>query len=309
MALLIQCQFIYLAPSHIHTHILHSQEFLAYSESPVTLEDIFNITGRKIPGEPRPTQSQRSPLALSLGKSKGDGDRDSTQPNLTFLSTWDSNLSKPHLKRASIHHFCTTSLSPQLPLPVQILSRQTHARKPIPICTDDVSEVGQTDKDRDSNPSDLSILPPPNTPRSPRLIKDDVERGRVFSKQTIKKDKPSIYTPPSRQLQISSNSSSCSQTYLLRSQKKGVDDDDVVAVAQRRLQKELMRPSSVKSEVPVKTNKPTNTRPVTRSGLPVTSKTENRNEVDAVVSRKRVTEDEGLTLAGARMEVINSPSK
>ena len=93
------------------------QEFLAFSDSPVTLEDVLNVTGTKLPDHP--TRASPSKDAQPTGFKP---------PKPLFLSTWDTSVSYPGSTHTSIHHFCTETKLPQLPLPIQLLSRQSHTK-------------------------------------------------------------------------------------------------------------------------------------------------------------------------------------
>ncbi|XP_064400384.1 uncharacterized protein LOC135346636 isoform X3 [Halichondria panicea] len=108
-------------------------EILAFSNSPVTIEDILNITGNTLRRQPRETMVSQC-------------NKDS---KLSFLSTWDSTLS-----HTSIHHFCMNTTLPQLPVPTQILSRRSHCKQlkqdDLQII-DDIKKIGKS---------------PPNTARS-----------------------------------------------------------------------------------------------------------------------------------------------
>ena len=183
------------------------QEFLAFSDSPVTLEDVLNVTGTRLPDYPSSPSKDAQPTDVVPSKP-------------LFLSTWDTSVSYPGSTHTSIHHFCTETKLPQLPLPIQILSRQSHTR----------GFVSSQDKcDHKGNV---------NTPRSQTISK---------SKVTPQK------TPASNQhSQKHTTFSASNQPKLLPK------SNDIIAMAQARLQRELniTDESSRKKLSPVKIKLP-----------------------------------------------------
>ena len=111
---------LHLSIMHVHRYVacvcVHfiflSQEFLAFTDKPLTLEDI--VQGKALSLESRPVTSNRP----------------SRPPGLppTFLTslTAPPSRSDPAHSHPTIHHFCTQPPHPQLPAALQVLSRRTH---------------------------------------------------------------------------------------------------------------------------------------------------------------------------------------
>lgn len=234
--------------------------------------------------------SHESPLALSLESSthpKGlHGDhKNTTKPTLTFLSTWDLN------PPSNIHHFCTSSLSPQLPLPLQVLSYHTHAKEPNLVLPRSHRALDKNQSEESHN--DTFSLPHPNTAR---VSNSPVARERVDFKMTPKLKKPS--STRSTPLQQPQDSFSL----------KSVDDgDDIVAVAQRRLHRESVGSSDSKGNYTVLKLTKTKVNPLL--DVKVTSMTDNRNKVGVIDSNKRVSDNEALMVTGAKIQVVKNLSK
>lgn len=111
---------LHLSIMHVHRYVacvcVHfiflSQEFLAFTDKPLTLEDI--VQGKALSLESRPVTSNRPSRPPGL------------PPTLLTSLTAPPSRSDPAHSHPTIHHFCTQPPHPQLPAALQVLSRRTH---------------------------------------------------------------------------------------------------------------------------------------------------------------------------------------
>lgn len=111
---------LHLSIMHVHRYVacvcVHfiflSQEFLAFTDKPLTLEDI--VQGKALSLESRPVTSNRPSRPPGL------------PPTYLTSLTAPPSRSDPAHSHPTIHHFCTQLPHPQLPAALQVLSRRTH---------------------------------------------------------------------------------------------------------------------------------------------------------------------------------------
>ena len=255
----------------------------------MTLEDVMHISGEAIPV---PVGGQHK--APSLGKQEKAG-----EPRVRFLSTWESSKGGIQSVHRSIHHFCTEPSLPQLPIHLQVASRQAHAN-PLESSTrrryqsgDDRTKqqlaVNQEASD-DRGLHSSETCPPPNSPRTTTKHKalaikrpaTDVYQSEVNSKSTTKV----VSTP------ILPASEGRPSTVALKSSVQiDENDDDIVKMAKSKLMKELREGGVDGNEA-----------------KPSTAKLSERRV--KWKERKHVTgQGEGVLLSGSRMKVAQDPSR
>ena len=124
----------------------------------------MHVSGETIP-RPKAKHQPREPRETSRKPDKAN------EPKVRFLSTWESPRTGKSSLHRSIHHFCTEPSLPQLPVPLQVVSRQAHANpsestKKLSAGNEKVKHlrlvIQEGAGDRDLQSSDT--CPPPNTP-------------------------------------------------------------------------------------------------------------------------------------------------
>lgn len=108
---------------------MYFQEFLAFSDGPVKMEDVLKMSGMKVPFS-TPSKRDGHQHQDSDPTRPSSGANIAKLPKAMFLSTWRGPTipghSNPH---PSIHHFCTELHCPQLPPQMKIISRLSHANR------------------------------------------------------------------------------------------------------------------------------------------------------------------------------------
>ncbi|XP_065910074.1 uncharacterized protein [Dysidea avara] len=186
-------------------------EFLAYTNKPVTLEDIMSIKGESLTPGIQPHEDAPHDNGGELGDNKAStGRQTSATPRLLksagkkkvmFLSEWpqsktdlETNLTFKRLaepsSRNSIHHFCIVPESPQLPYQLQVLSCKLHS-EPHPSTETDIPELTK----------------PPTTPEIEGSVRQPKQMKTLVKEDTRKHD-PADMIVEGRALHIISDSSS-----------------------------------------------------------------------------------------------------
>ena len=216
----------------------------------------------------------------------------SNEPKVHFLQTWESsNSGSPSLHR-SIHHFCTEPSIPQLPISLQVASRQAHANPLAAARNYDSLKDGTTVEKSDTAQKVVQDLPdvemtcpPPNTPYAPTRTTSLTKTQQTSMKHQdggesfLKKANVQQQTPESRPSTVGMK---CTSHV----------DDDIVQRARSQLERELRGECKSRNE----------------AAKPSTTKLREQR-----VKRKPVADqggDEGqMTLGGSRMKVVQDPSK
>ena len=259
----------------------------------MTLEDIMHISGQALPTPKPPKTHPKSPRKKDTKKLPT-----SSEPKVRFLSTWESPSSSsktghPHsTQRRSIHHFCMELSLPQLPIHLQVASRQAHA-KPVEEKERldpelDKTVDGDSDKfkaeeirERSRDLSSAKVHPPPNTPYTTTTATSvPITRGRT---PVIRQDNEAAANKKD-----ASVLSERPQTVGQSSRIKRSDMDDIVERAKSQLGRELSE--EVKSPSSAKLG-------------------EKRVKKGATPRRTEVGKEEQLTLGGYRMKVAQDPAK
>ena len=110
---------------------MYFQEFLAFSDGPVKMEDILMLVGRKAPIFTKSGKKDNHQQEdFSSIRPSSDANISLKLPKPIFLSTWRGPTVPGHsIPHHSIHHFCTEFHSPQLTPQMKILSILTHANR------------------------------------------------------------------------------------------------------------------------------------------------------------------------------------
>ena len=212
--------------------------------------------------------------------------RKSSEPKVRFLSTWESSskIGPQSTQHRSIHHFCMEPSLPQLPIHLQVASRQAHV-KPIEVEGGDMvldkTVDGDSDKSeeihkRNRDLSDAKVYPLPNTPyTATRTTSMPIARGKtpVISQDNERAAK-----------KVLSKHSEGPRTI---SRSKRDDEDNIVERAKSQLSKEL------RGEV-----KP-----------PSSAKSREKRVKKKATPHIEVGEGEQMMLGGSRMTVTQDPAK
>ena len=258
----------------------------------MTLEDIMHISGQALPTPKPPKTHPKSPRKKDTKKLPT-----SSEPKVQFLSTWESPSSSsktghPHsTQRRSIHHFCVEPSLPQLPIHLQVASRQAHA-KPVEEKERSDPELdktvdGDSDKfraeeirERSRDLSSAKVHPPPNTPYTAATATSvPTARGRT---PVIRQDDEAAANKDA------SVHSERPQTVGRSSRVRRSDEDDIVERAKSQLGRELR--GEVKSPSSAKLR-------------------EKRVKKGATPCHTEVRKEEQMTLGGYRMKVAQDPAK
>ena len=245
----------------------------------MTLEDIMHISGQAAPVQSRPLSGQPQKQPGPLHQRKEDEARKTDGPQVRFLSTWESSRTGAQPLHRSIHHFCTEPSVPQLPISLQVVSRQAHAK---PLNLEDEPSTQSEGTARELQNS--QAYPPPNTPstttrtaseakrQTPALGKDEQKSG------TIRVDMlPSTGGRPST-VDVKHSSQ--------------IDDDDLIKRAKSQLDKELRASAH-------------------RETKPSTAKLgEKRVRIKMTEDKMNIGgSEEQITLEGSKMAVVQDPAK
>lgn len=284
---------------------LHAQQFLAFSEGPVTLADIMKIEGKKMEPPPLPTISPTTQQSIDRASLRASQKRQAM-----FLSKWEPGLgAEGEILRPSIHHFCTHPSEPQLPLHMHVLSRVTHAKP------DTVRLKAKRSY------SDIKIS-----------VDDGATKGGAASLPSPRRfgatDAP-CFSLPSKKRRVSTSRRSSRGNLTTPLTSSGVlegEGDDIVSVARVRLKRELKESAAKKAT----TEKSTTTQGVgvlSTKGQSAEVRVHEGSEfiggqrsLESVRSRigeegvkKVCVEKEGvkgaLVLTGTRMEVFQDPGR
>ena len=239
----------------------------------MTLEDIMHISGQALP---IPNQAESHPKSPRKQEKLPKSDK----PKVRFLSTWESSKPSPQsTHHHSIHHFCMEPSLPQLPIHLQVASRQTHAKplegedlvpdKTVDEATDKSEEIQEKSRDLSS----AKICPPPNTPyTATHATSMSTARGKA---PVISQDNEKATKPSERPHTVS------------RSSRVSCDDDDIIERAKSELRKEQ------RGEVKLSSAKLREKR-VKKKATPLVH---------------IVSEGESIMLGGSRMKVAQDPAK
>ena len=275
------------------------QEYLAYSDKPLTLEDILNVSGKSVErpsttaGRSLQPFNKKSSLFPSSTK---DGPRSNLeyQNSVKFLSTWTTNQSS----RPTIHHFCTTdeSLHPHLPLPLQLLSRMTHTKS-------DITISGQVVP---SPPSKQIVIPSSTINKHSPMTRESETIKSHTSVKALPAD--ATRTGKSRSSKKPSQESSAIHSSTFLSTPKpaphGSRDEDVIIAAKRRLQREMKAasPSSSSTQDDYKRRK------IMKRVLTPDVESRQRQSLRPATTGSNVERGD-LSVSGDRMVVVKDPSK
>ena len=250
---------------------------MAYSDGPVTLADIMKVKGEKVELSTHQTPPKKQPDLRRL---------------TLYLSQWDPGLGVGgDIGHPTIHHFCTQPQGPQLPIHMQVLSRNKHtatrglAVKP--------SLTDTTERSTELN-------------RTQSASKEtDSQRGTSKSVSFV----PSLPSKQSRSSTVTSrNVTSTGVKSLSSLSEEG--STDIVDLAKARLQKETGRKGiSSKDTTLSKAKKPTakgSQRSKDSAGRSSATPGESKKELSPV---KEGSGEERMVMAGTRMEVSQNPGR
>lgn len=259
------------------------QEYLAFSSEPVTLEDIMHISGHGL----APSQRQSQPVTEPSRRQEKLQSK-SNEPKVHFLQTWESSNTGSSSLHRSIHHFCTESSIPQLPIPLQVTSRQAHANPMAAVRNYDSLKDGSTTEKSDTPqktvrdmPDVELICPPPNSPYAPTRT-----TSLTRTQQTPVKHQSVLKKADVQQQTLESRPSTVGMKCTSHV------DDDIIQRARSQLEKELRGECKSRNET---TN-------------PSTSKLRERRIKQKPVADLRGDKKQ-MTLGGSRMKVAQDPAK
>lgn len=250
----------------------------------------MHISGQAIAvqTQPPPSPKQRDKVA-TLTKIE--------EPKVRFLSTWDASRSEAPSLHRSIHHFCTEPSIPQLPIHLQILSKQTHAN-PVDVTRKRSLKDEETDKQSDATRKavcDLpatQICPPPNTPFTTTGATSVTKRQRT---PALDQDEE---RSASKMLDSLPSGGRPSTVDVKRSSQFDDDEDDIVKRAKSQLEKELRREHRDRSE----------TKPSTAEAHERGRSTPRRKTTKLITNLQSSKKVESA-VGASRMKVAQDPSK
>lgn len=262
------------------------QEFLAFSDGPVTLADIMKVKGHK--------------LELSTHQQPAKREPDAKRRRTTFLSKWEPSFGAGgEIFRPSIHHFCTQPQQPQLPTPMLILSRTTH-KQPGAVTVKTRKSKTEMALSADAS-TELNVTP-------------------SASKDLGSVTKSVSFVPPSLSKQ---SRSSLSSRNVAKSTSSGLreETEDIVDMARARLKRELSRNESGERDLPPEAKKAMIESPRRGQGSKRTLRSRDSQrskgslrsamlgEVRAGEKLSSVESEDKMVLTGTRMEVTQNPGR
>ena len=276
------------------------QEFLAFSEGPVSLEDVLRVQGQKV---------ETSTQAFQLASSEKESAEEREKKRATFLMSWEPRRSAEGsvCSHPSIHHFCTDPMGPQLPHEMEVLSRSTHAK---PGIVEPKSSSYHQIKVR-INSSTIGLT-----------------TSKDFDSWTESKSQGSYPSLPSKKRKTGSSQQSLSRSIgtPLTSSCDDFKSDDIIGMAKARLKRELKDSNRSKSpqkkvkddpsgpdikrmvieSPPIRSSlKPSDERQSSRGSLSTSpTKSVRFSSVGDDVSRSNE-----MYLTGTRMEIVKDPSR
>ena len=252
----------------------------------MTLEDIMHVSGRGL----APSQRQSQP-ATEPSRRQEKLPSKSNEPKVHFLQMWESsNNGSPSLHR-SIHHFCTEPSIPQLPIPLQVASRQAHTNPLAATQNYDSLKDGTTIKKSDTAEKTVQVLPdveitcpPPNSPYASTQTTSLTKTQQTPTKHQdgesfLKKANVHQHGPESRPSTVSMK---CTSHV----------NDDIVQRARSQLEKELRGELKSRNE----------------AAKPSTTKLRER-KVKQKSDLHEGGDKEQMMLGGSGMKVAQDPSK
>ena len=212
----------------------------------------------------------------------------SNKPKVRFLSTWESSskTGPQSAQHRSIHHFCMEPSLPQLPVHLQVASRQAHAKPAETKAGDlvldktDNSDKGEEIREKSRDLSSAKVCPPPNTPyTATRATSTSIARGKT---PVISQDNEIAAK------KVASKPSEKPRTVSQSSHVKLGDEDDIVERAKSQLSKELRGEARSPSLAKLREKR------VKKQATP--------HDID-------VGKEEQMMLGGYRMKVAQDPAK
>ncbi len=282
------------------------QEFLAFSDGPVSLEDILKVKGKKF-----------NPSTPELQQRESTEDRE--RKRATFLMSWEPRKSAEGSvsTHPSIHHFCTHPMEPQLPFEMEILSRTTHAKP---------GAIKVKTSSRQISHHQIKVRIKSSTVELSSTVGLSTSQDFDFSSESQSpRSYPSL---PSRKRKTSSSQHSQSRTPLPSSSvADDASSDDIISMAKARLKKELKDGSIGRSKSPSRRAKddlltaPDAKRVMLESG-PRRSSLKSRDGQQSSIgtistSPSKIVKFSGvgdlsndeMVLTGSRMEVVQDPRR
>ena len=260
----------------------HTQEYLAFSSEPVTLEDIMHVSGQALPTPKLAKSHPESPRKQEKLPPK------SNEPKVRFLLIWESSskTGPQSAQHRSIHHFCMEPSLPQLPIHLQVASRQAHA-KPVDAKEGDLvlnktdnSDEGEEVQEKSRDLSSAKVYPPPNTPYTATgATSTSIARGKT---PVISQDNETASK------KVASKPSERPRTVSRSSHVKRDDEDNIVERAKSQLSKELRGEVKSPSSAKLREKK--------------VKKRATHRDID-------VGKEEQMMLGGYRMKVAQDPAK